>query len=34
MAVRLFDALKVEAQSLRFAIQEATNTLAVAYKVR
>ncbi|XP_062171204.1 uncharacterized protein LOC133876988 [Alnus glutinosa] len=32
MAVRLFDALKVEAQSLRFAIQEATNTLAVAYK--
>lgn len=33
MAVRLFDALKVEAQSLRFIIQEATSSLAVAYKV-
>lgn len=33
MAIRLFDALKVEAQSLRFVIQEATNTLAAAYKV-
>ncbi|XP_021604828.1 proteasome adapter and scaffold protein ECM29 isoform X2 [Manihot esculenta] len=32
MAVRLFDALKVEAQSLRFIIQEATSSLAVAYK--
>lgn len=33
MAVRLFDALKVEPQSLRFIIQEATNSLATAYKV-
>ncbi|XP_050238689.1 uncharacterized protein LOC126688135 isoform X2 [Mercurialis annua] len=32
MAVRLFDALKFEAQSLRFAIQEATSSLASAYK--
>ncbi|KDP43192.1 hypothetical protein JCGZ_22744 [Jatropha curcas] len=32
MAVRLFDALKVEAQSIRFIIQEATNSLAAAYK--
>ncbi|PON75689.1 Proteasome component Ecm [Parasponia andersonii] len=33
MAVRLFDALKVEAQSLRFIIQEATISLSSAYKV-
>ncbi|MCL7022732.1 hypothetical protein MKW94_004116 [Papaver nudicaule] len=32
MAVRLFDALKVEDQSLRLTIQEATNCLAIAYK--
>ncbi|KAF5447658.1 hypothetical protein F2P56_033192 [Juglans regia] len=32
MAVRLFEALKVEPQSLRFIIQEATNSLATAYK--
>ncbi|OVA18531.1 Proteasome stabiliser ECM29 [Macleaya cordata] len=32
MAVRLFDALKVEDQSLRLTIQEATNSLAIAYK--
>eukprot|EP00257_Ricinus_communis_P019881 XP_015578984.1 proteasome adapter and scaffold protein ECM29 [Ricinus communis] len=32
MAVRLFDALKFEVQSLRFAIQEATSSLAAAYK--
>ncbi|KAM7278672.1 hypothetical protein ACFE04_005806 [Oxalis oulophora] len=32
MAVRLFDALKVEAPALRFVIQEATNSLALAYK--
>ncbi|XVE59843.1 hypothetical protein DITRI_Ditri05aG0079400 [Diplodiscus trichospermus] len=31
MATRLFDALKVESQSLRFIIQEATNSLAAAY---
>lgn len=33
MAVRLFDALKAEAQSLRLVIQEATSSLAGAYKV-
>lgn len=33
MAVRLFDALKVEAQHLRLVIQEATNSLCTAYKV-
>jgi proteasome component ECM29 len=33
MAVRLFDALKVETPTLRFVIQEATNSLALAYKV-
>lgn len=33
MAVRLFDALKVEAQPLRLVIQEATNSLCTAYKV-
>lgn len=33
MAVRLFDALKVEAQHFRLSIQEATNSLATAYKV-
>lgn len=33
MAVRLFDALKSEAQFLRLIIQDATNSLAVAYKV-
>lgn len=33
MAVRLFDALKVESQNLRFIIQEATNSLAAAYMV-
>ncbi|KAI4308224.1 hypothetical protein L6164_031321 [Bauhinia variegata] len=32
MAVRLFNALKVESQSLRFVIQEATISLAAAYK--
>ncbi|KAF7815581.1 proteasome-associated protein ECM29-like protein [Senna tora] len=32
MAVRLFHALKVESQSLRFVIQEATISLAAAYK--
>ncbi|CAK7330669.1 unnamed protein product [Dovyalis caffra] len=32
MAVRLFDALKAEAESLRFVIQEATSSLAAAYK--
>ncbi|KAF8398207.1 hypothetical protein HHK36_017133 [Tetracentron sinense] len=32
MAVRLFDALKLEVQSLRLVIQEATNSLAIAYK--
>ncbi|WCJ20554.1 Proteasome adapter and scaffold protein ECM29 [Euphorbia peplus] len=32
MAVRLFNSLKVEPQSLRFAIQDATNSLAAAYK--
>ncbi|XP_030959197.1 proteasome adapter and scaffold protein ECM29 [Quercus lobata] len=32
MALRLFDALKVEDQSLRFIVQEATNSLAAAYK--
>ncbi|XP_038694487.1 proteasome adapter and scaffold protein ECM29 isoform X1 [Tripterygium wilfordii] len=32
MAVRLFDALKLEAPSLRFIVQEATNSLAAAYK--
>lgn len=33
MAVRLFDALKVESQYFRLSIQEATNSLATAYKV-
>lgn len=33
MAIRLFDALKLEASSLRFVVQEATNLLAAAYKV-
>ncbi|XP_022153027.1 proteasome-associated protein ECM29 homolog isoform X2 [Momordica charantia] len=32
MAVRLFDALKMEVPSLRFVVQEATNSLAAAYK--
>ncbi|CAH9134546.1 unnamed protein product [Cuscuta epithymum] len=32
IAVRLFDALQSEAQFLRLTIQEATNSLAVAYK--
>ncbi|PSR90112.1 Proteasome-associated protein [Actinidia chinensis var. chinensis] len=32
MAVRLFDALKSEAQFLRLIIQDATNSLAVAYR--
>lgn len=32
IAVRLFDALKSEAQILRFAIQEATSSLSKAYK--
>ncbi|PKI57790.1 hypothetical protein CRG98_021857, partial [Punica granatum] len=32
MAVRLFDSMKLESQSIRFAIQEATNSLSVAYK--
>ncbi|XP_059624994.1 uncharacterized protein LOC132268214 [Cornus florida] len=32
MAVRLFNALKLEAQFLRLTIQEATNSLAVAYR--
>lgn len=33
MAARLFHALKVESQSLRFVVQEATISLAAAYKV-
>ena len=33
MALRLFDALKVEDQSLCFVVQESTNSLAAAYKV-
>lgn len=33
MAVRMFGALKEEDQFLRTTIQEATNSLAVAYKV-
>ncbi|KAJ0102383.1 hypothetical protein Patl1_05581 [Pistacia atlantica] len=33
MAVRLFDALKVESPYLRLVIQEATSALAIAYKV-
>jgi hypothetical protein len=33
MAARLFQALKVESQSLRFVVQEATISLAAAYKV-
>lgn len=33
VAVRLFDALKFEAQYLRLIVQEATNSLAVAYMV-
>ncbi|KAF3455353.1 hypothetical protein FNV43_RR05803 [Rhamnella rubrinervis] len=33
MAVRLFDALKMEAQPFRLVIQEATNSLCTAYKV-
>uniref|UniRef100_A0A1D1XKS2 Proteasome-associated protein ECM29 n=1 Tax=Anthurium amnicola TaxID=1678845 RepID=A0A1D1XKS2_9ARAE len=32
VALRLFNALKLEDQSLRLTIQEATNSLAVAYK--
>ncbi|XP_077218029.1 ARM repeat superfamily protein isoform X2 [Tasmannia lanceolata] len=32
MAVRLFDALKMEDQYIRLTIQEATNSLALAYK--
>ncbi|KAI7731341.1 hypothetical protein M8C21_033512 [Ambrosia artemisiifolia] len=32
MAVRLFNALKVESPSIRLIVQEATNSLAVAYK--
>ncbi|KAL3625794.1 hypothetical protein CASFOL_030323 [Castilleja foliolosa] len=32
VAVRLFDALKLEGQHLRLIVQEATNSLAVAYK--
>ncbi|KAL3530047.1 hypothetical protein ACH5RR_009369 [Cinchona calisaya] len=32
MAVRLFDALRMEAQILRLVIQDATNSLALAYK--
>lgn len=33
MAVRLFDALKMESQTIRFTVQEATNSLTAAYKV-
>ncbi|PNX97382.1 proteasome-associated protein ECM29, partial [Trifolium pratense] len=33
MAARLFHALKIESQSLRFVVQEATISLAAAYKV-
>lgn len=33
MAVRLFNALRSEAQFLRLIVQDATNSLAVAYKV-
>ncbi|MFS8035264.1 putative armadillo-like helical, proteasome component Ecm29 [Helianthus anomalus] len=32
MAVRLFNALKVESPSIRLIVQEATNSLAIAYK--
>ncbi|GKC37517.1 proteasome-associated protein ECM29 [Tanacetum coccineum] len=32
MAVRLFNALKLESPSIRLIVQEATNSLAVAYK--
>ncbi|KAM0057039.1 putative armadillo-like helical, proteasome component Ecm29 [Helianthus debilis subsp. tardiflorus] len=32
MAVRLFNALKVESLSIRLIVQEATNSLAIAYK--
>ncbi|KAL0389274.1 UNVERIFIED_CONTAM: Proteasome adapter and scaffold protein ECM29 [Sesamum calycinum] len=32
VAVRLFDALKLEGQYIRMIVQEATNSLAVAYK--
>ncbi|XP_071911777.1 uncharacterized protein [Coffea arabica] len=32
MAIRLFEALKMEAQFLRLVIQDATNSLALAYK--
>ncbi|XP_073141185.1 uncharacterized protein [Henckelia pumila] len=32
VAIRLFDALKLETQNLRLIIQEATNSLAVAYQ--
>lgn len=33
MAVRLFNALKLESQFVRLTVQEATNAVAVAYKV-
>lgn len=33
MAVRLFNALKMEDQFLRLTIQEALSSLAMAYKV-
>ena len=33
MAVRLFNALKLESQFVRLTVQEATNSVAVAYKV-
>lgn len=33
MVVRLFDSMKMESQSIRFTIQEATTSLSAAYKV-
>lgn len=33
MAIRLFDALKLEEQYLRMVVQEATSSLSIAYKV-
>ena len=33
MAARLFNALRSESQAIRLVVQEATNSLASAYKV-
>ncbi|KAL4563423.1 hypothetical protein LXL04_027465 [Taraxacum kok-saghyz] len=33
MVIRLFNALKVESPSIRLIVQEATNSLAVAYRL-